>query len=165
MAANLKASYVCNYDIYLRKPLTSSRGEVWLATRVVVDFTRPFQHYNHHIILTTFSCTLVNSRGAVAMWNICLWNITYNRYPDRFKVKKGGRKKGIKCKRRQLQKDTILLSYGMMRFSPTTAQMGKFTMQRCIKTAPRVEEVQIQGPVHLYNCSMGRVPMSIISPI
>ena len=113
MAADSKTGYVCNYDINLGKPLTSSRGEVGLATRVVVDFTEPFQHCNRHIYFDNFF-TPVNlveellRRGTYGCGTLCA-----NRYPDSFKVKKGGRKQGIKLKtgeRRQLQKGTMLIT-------------------------------------------------------
>ena len=54
MAADTKTGYVSNYDIYLGKPRGSNRGDIGLASTVVLDITEPFQHYNRHIFLTTF---------------------------------------------------------------------------------------------------------------
>ena len=54
MAADSKTGYVSNY-IYLGKPLTSARGEVGLATNVVLNLTKPFQHCNRHIYLDFFT--------------------------------------------------------------------------------------------------------------
>ena len=48
MAADSNTGYVSNYDIYLGKPLNGGRGEVGLATNVVLNITEPFQQCNRH---------------------------------------------------------------------------------------------------------------------
>ena len=90
-----------------------------------------------------------------------------NRYPDSFKVTKQERKQGIKLKageKCQLQKGTMLITLWydkrqvavLSNCNPNV----QITVQRRVKTAPHVKEVEIPGPVHLYNRSMGGVDLN-----
>ena len=167
MAADSKTGYVCNYDIYLGKPLTSSRGDVGLATKVVLHLTEPFQHCNRHVYFDNFftSVNLVEEllrHGTYACGTLCT-----NRYSDSSKVTKGGRKHGIKLKageKCQLQKGTMLITlwYDKRQVAVLSSNCNpneQITVQRRVKTAPHIKEVKIPGPVHLYNRSMGGVDL------
>ena len=91
-----------------------------------------------------------------------------NRYPDSFKVTKQERKQGIKLKageKRQLQKGTMLITlwYDKRQVAVLSSNCNpnvQITVQRRVKTAPHVKEVEIPGPVHLYNRSMGGVDLN-----
>ena len=168
MAADSKTGYVCNYDIYLGKPLTSSRGEVGLATRVVVDLTEPFQHCNRHIYFDNFFTSVNLIEELLRRGTYGCGTLRANRYPDSFKVKKGGRKQGIKLKpgeRRQLQKGTMLITlwYDKRQVAVLSSNCNpneQITVRRRVKTAPHVKEVEIPGPVHHYNRNMGGVDLN-----
>ena len=83
-------------------------------------------------------------------------------------VTRGGRKQGIKLKagkKRQLQKGTMLITlwYDKRQVAVLSSNCNpneQITVQRCVKTALHVKEVEILGPVHVYNRSMGGVDLN-----
>ena len=168
MAAYSKTGYVCNYNIYLGKPLRSSRDEVGLATRVVVDLTEPFQHCNRHIYFDNFFTSVNLVEELLRRGTYACGTSRANRYSKSFKVKKGGRKQEIKLKtgeRRQLQKGTMLITlwYDKRQVAILSSNCNpneQITVQRRVKTAPHVKDVEILAPVHLYNRSMGGVDLN-----
>ena len=131
MAADSKTGYVCNYDIYLGKPLTSSRGEVGLATKVVLHLTEPFQHCNRHVYFDNFFTSVNLVEELLRRGTYACGTLRTNRYPDSFKVTKGGRKQNSKLERNASYKRVpCSLPCGMIRgkllFSPPTAtQMSR----------------------------------------
>ena len=78
MAADSKTGYVCNYDIYLGKPLTSSRGEVGLATKVVLHLSsssyenldRPRTFLSHRLVDLTSLSNSPPHHGALGTLNL-----------------------------------------------------------------------------------------------
>ena len=89
-----------------------------------------------------------------------------NRYPDSFKVTKGGRKQGNKT---QSWRETpitkgyhahYLVVWQVAVLSSNCNPNEQITIQRCVKTVPHVKEVEIPGPVHLYNRSMDGVDLN-----
>ena len=112
MAADSKTGYVSNY-IYLGKPLTSARGEVGLATNVVLNLTEPFQHCNRHIYFDNFFTSVKLVEELLRRGTYACGTLRANRYPDTYKAKRGGRMQGIKIKSgetHQLQKGTMLVT-------------------------------------------------------
>ena len=75
---------------------------------IVLDFTEPFQHCNLHIYFDNFF-TSVNGRELLRCETYACGTLHTNRYPDSFKVKKGGRKQGIKLKAGERRRDTMLI--------------------------------------------------------
>ena len=90
-------------------------------------------------------------RGTYACGTLCA-----NRYPDRYKAKRGGQMQGIKLKpgeKRQLQKGTMLLTvwYDKRQVAILSSNCNRneqTTVQRCTKETPHVKDVKIPAAIH-----------------
>ena len=168
MAADSKTGYVSNYDIYLGKPLTSARGEVGLATNVVLNLTEPFQHCNRHIYFDNFFTSVKLVEELLRRGTYACGTLRANRYPDTYKAKRGGRMQGIKIKSgetHQLQKGTMLVTLWFDKrqvavLSSNCNPDERITVQRRVKAAPHVKDVDIPTPINLYHRSMGGVDLN-----
>ena len=168
MAADSNTGYVSNYEIYLGKPVSSGRGEVGLATNVVLDMTEPFQHCNRHVFFDNFFTSVQLVEELLRRGTYACGTLRANRYPDPYKAKRGGRKQGVKIKageKRQLQKGNLLVTlwYDKRQVAVLSSNCNPdehTTVQRRMKAPPHVKEVEIPAPVHLYNRSMGGVDLN-----
>ena len=88
MAADSKTGYFSTYDIYLGKPLTSARGEVRLATNVVLNLTEPFQHCNRHIYFDNFFTSVKLVEELLHQGTYACDKLRANRYPNTYKANK-----------------------------------------------------------------------------
>ena len=88
MAADSKTGYFSTYDIYLGKPLTSARGEVGLATNVVLNLTEPFQHCNRHIYFDNFFTSVKLVEELLHQGTYACDKLRANRYPNTYKANK-----------------------------------------------------------------------------
>lgn len=168
MVADAKTGYVSNYDIYLGKPCGSDRGEVGLATKVVLDLTQPFQHCNRHIFFDNFFTSVPLVEELLQRGTYACGTLRANRYPDCYKSKRGGRKQGIKVKAgdlRQLQKGTMLVTVWFDKrqvavLSSNCNPNETTTVQRRTKAPPYTKDIAKPMPVHLYNHNMGGVDLN-----
>ena len=145
MAAEAGTGYVANYDIYLGKP-SSDRGEVGLATRVVLDLTEPFQHCNCHIFFDNFFTSVPLIEELLRRGTYSCGTLRANRYPACCKHRSGGRMQGMRLKPgelRQTQKGTMLLTLWHDKrqvaiLSSDCTPSETITVRRRMKTAPHV---------------------------
>ena len=54
MLGEAKSGYISNFDIYLGKPPGSEGREFGLATKVVLNISKPFHHSNRHLYFDNF---------------------------------------------------------------------------------------------------------------
>ena len=134
----------------------------------MLHLIEPFQHCNCHVYFDNFFTSVNLVEELLRSGTYACGTLRTNRYPDSFKVTKGERKQGIKLKageKPQLQKGTLLITlwYDKRQVAVLSSNCNpneQIIVQRCVKTAPHIKEVEIPGPVHLYNRSMGGVDLN-----
>ena len=168
MGADAKTGYVSNYDIYRGKQRGSNRGEIGLASRVVLDITEPFQHCHRYIFFDNFFTSVALVEELLRRDTYACGTLRTDRYPDTFKTKttKGGRKQGKKIEMCQLQKGSMLVTLWYDKrqqvaiLSSNCNPNEQTTLQRRCKAPPHITDVAIPTPVHLYNHRMGGVDLN-----
>ena len=95
--AESKSGYVSNFDIYLGKAPVNENAEHGLATRIVLDISKPFYHSNRHLYFDNYfnSQVLMEELLRVGMYGC--GTLRANRYPPPLKVGKSS----IKLKKRE----------------------------------------------------------------
>ena len=164
MLAEPKTGYVSNFEVYLGKSTSSEHAELTLGTRVVMDISKPFHHTHRHLYFDNFFNSQQVIEELLKVGTYACGTLQANRYPPPFK---NGRQ-SIKLKRgetRQLQKGNQLVTAWFDKrqvavlssnFSPNQT----VTVQRRMKEAPHVKNVDMPAPIFTYNQYMGGVDLN-----
>ena len=164
MLAEPKTGYVSNFEVYLGKSTSSEHAELTLGTRVVMDISKPFHHTHRHLYFDNFFNSQQVIEELLKVGTYACGTLQANRYPPPFK---NGRQ-SIKLKRgetRQLQKGNQLVTAWFDKrqvavlssnFSPNQT----VTVQRRMKEAPHIKNVDMPAPIFTYNQYMGGVDLN-----
>lgn len=58
-ATTIGAGYLSNFDVYLGKASSSEQAELGMATKVVLNISRPFHNTNRHLYFDNFFNSMV----------------------------------------------------------------------------------------------------------
>ena len=164
MIAEPKTGYVSNYAVYLAKCSSSENAGQALGTRVVLDISKPFHHTYRHLYFDNFFNSQEVVEELLKVETYACGALQANRYPPPFKT--GRQSIKLKCgETRQLQKGNQLVTvwFDKRQVAVLSSNLNPnqtITVQRRMKEAPRIRNIDMPAPIRTYNQYMGGVDLN-----